>query len=213
MQHLYLQPPRCLRRPARFLEAVRGPLVTILCSVAFSALSFSTYAQKRPGRFRLSSARQQLIDLSGKSRPLERGAEVNRGPHRDRRRRAGTDEMTDGALLSVRTDTDVTVEKYRHNEKSAQDSGMLLKLARGALFHHRLDRRQQSRRLQGGDPRPPRSASAVPTMSRSSFRSPNPVKFRSVSPAPTTRSIRARRRSIPRSAISTSSPGRSASFP
>ncbi|MFO1345369.1 MAG: FecR domain-containing protein [Rhodocyclaceae bacterium] len=113
---------------------MRGPLVTILCSVAFSALSFSTYAQETAGQVQVVVGAAQLIDLSGKSRPLERGAEVKQGD------RIVTGEgalvqmkMTDGALLSVRTDTDVTVEKYRHNEKSAQDSGMLLKLARGAL--------------------------------------------------------------------------------
>ena len=98
------------------------------------ALATSVRAQETAGQVQIVVGAAQLIDLAGKSRPLERGAEVKQGD------RIVTGEgalvqmkMTDGALLSVRTDTDVTVEKYRHNEKAAQDSGMLLRLARGAL--------------------------------------------------------------------------------
>ena len=110
---------------ARLLRAV---------GLALALIAPAIQAQETAGQVQIVVGAAQLIDLAGRSRPLERGAEVKQGD------RIVTGEgalvqmkMTDGALLSVRTDTDVTVEKYRHNEKSAQDSGMLLKLARGAL--------------------------------------------------------------------------------
>ena len=113
---------------------MRQQFLAAICGLALSASPLAAQAQETAGQVQVVVGAAQLIDLSGKSRPLERGAEVKQGD------RIVTGEgalvqmkMTDGALLSVRTDTDVTVEKYRHNEKSAQDSGMLLKLARGAL--------------------------------------------------------------------------------
>lgn len=98
------------------------------------SLPVAAQTQETAGQVQVVVGAAQLIDLSGKARPIERGAEIRQGD------RIVTEDgalvqmkMTDGALVSVRTNTDVTVEKYKHDEKSAQNSNMLLKLARGAL--------------------------------------------------------------------------------
>lgn len=115
-------------RPGARFRAVFATLVVALVSAS------GVHAQENAGQVQVVVGAAQLIDFSGKARALERGAEVRQGD------RIVTGEgalvqmkMTDGALISVRTDTDVTVEKYRHDEKASQNSSMLLKLARGAL--------------------------------------------------------------------------------
>jgi hypothetical protein len=113
----------------------------LLRSALGAAVILSAIAIWRPaladelaGQVQIVVGAAQLIDASGKARPIERGIEVRQGD------RVVTQEgalvqlkLTDGTFVAVRTNTDVAIEKYRYDDKSAPNSSLLLKLARGAL--------------------------------------------------------------------------------
>ncbi|MBK9445337.1 MAG: FecR domain-containing protein [Betaproteobacteria bacterium] len=98
------------------------------------ATSLPAVADEVAGQVQIVVGAAQLIDASGKARALERGGEVRQGD------RVVTEEgalvqlkLTDGTFVAVRTNTDVAIEKYRYDDKTAQNSSLLLRLARGAL--------------------------------------------------------------------------------
>ena len=108
----------------------------LLLAFALSAGAGSSraLADELAGQVQIVVGAAQLIDASGKARPVERGSQVRQGD------RVITEEgalvqlkLTDGTFVAVRTNTDVAIEKYRYDDKSAQNSSLLLKLARGAL--------------------------------------------------------------------------------
>ncbi len=106
----------------------------LVVSALTSLASPAAWADELAGQVQIVVGAAQLIDASGKARPLERGSQVRQGD------RVVTEEgalvqlkLTDGTFVAVRTNTDVAIEKYRYDDKSAQNSSMLLKLARGAL--------------------------------------------------------------------------------
>ncbi len=108
----------------------------LLLAFALSAGAGSSraLADELAGQVQIVVGAAQLIDASGKARPVERGSQVRQGD------RVVTEEgalvqlkLTDGTFVAVRTNTDVAIEKYRYDDKSAQNSSLLLKLARGAL--------------------------------------------------------------------------------
>lgn len=76
----------------------------------------------------------RLYDAAGKERDIQKRAEIRPGD-----RIVTGDQslvqikLTDGSYLSVRMNTDVAIEQYRHDEQAPKESGILLKLARGAL--------------------------------------------------------------------------------
>ena len=103
-------------------------------ALAAGVASPQALADELAGQVQIVVGAAQLIDASGKSRPIERGGQVRQGD------RVVTEEgalvqikLTDGTFVAVRTNTDVVIEKYRYDEKTSQNSSMLLKLARGAL--------------------------------------------------------------------------------
>ncbi len=105
-----------------------------IISLLLSGIAMPAWADEAAGQVQIVVGAAQLIDGMGKQRPLERGTEIRQGD------RIVTGDgalvqlkLTDGTYLSVRTNTDVAVEKYKYDEKSAQGSSMLLKLAQGAL--------------------------------------------------------------------------------
>lgn len=76
----------------------------------------------------------KVFDATGKERDVKRGDEIRAGD----RIVTGDQSLvqvkfTDGAYVSVRTNTDVALEQYKHDEKAPKESGAILKLARGAL--------------------------------------------------------------------------------
>jgi hypothetical protein len=106
----------------------------LVVSALTSLASPAAWADELAGQVQIVVGAAQLIDASGKARPLERGSQVRQGD------RVVTEEgalvqlkLTDGTLVAVRTNTDVSIEKYRYDDKTAQNSSLLLKLARGAL--------------------------------------------------------------------------------
>ena len=116
---------------------IKRSLRTARC-VAFGLFAIATslpaVADEVAGQVQIVVGAAQLIDASGKARALERGGEVRQGD------RVVTEEgalvqlkLTDGTFVAVRTNTDVAIEKYRYDDKTAQNSSLLLRLARGAL--------------------------------------------------------------------------------
>ena len=137
------------------------------------------------------------------------------GPHRDRRRRAGTDEDDRWRHCCRFVPIPTSPSKNTATTKSRpRIPGMLLKLARGGpAFHHQLDRRQQSRCLQGGDPTATigiRGTDHEPVF----IPEPKPGETPVGQPG-TYDKVNSGRDDDPQpgSAISTSSPGRSVSLP
>lgn len=105
-----------------------------IISLLLSGIAMPAWADEAAGQVQIVVGAAQLIDGMGKQRPLERGTEIRQGD------RIVTGDgalvqlkLTDGTYVSVRTNTDVAVEKYKYDEKSAQGSSLLLKLAQGAL--------------------------------------------------------------------------------
>lgn len=105
-----------------------------IISLLLTSIAMPVQADDPAGQVQIVVGAAQLIDGMGKQRPLERGSEIRQGD------RIVTGDgalvqlkLTDGTYLSVRTNTDVSVDKYKYDEKSAQGSSMLLKLAQGAL--------------------------------------------------------------------------------
>lgn len=91
-------------------------------------------AAQDAGQVQVVVGAAQLINTAGQQRPVERGAAIQQGD-----RIVTSDgalvqvKLSDGTFLSVRTDTDVTIEKVKHDEKAPAESSMLIRLARGAL--------------------------------------------------------------------------------
>ncbi len=86
------------------------------------------------GRVQAVVGTARLYDAAGTERELVRGAEVRPGD----RIVTGDQSLVqlrleDGGYLSVRTNTDVTLAQYRHDEKAPKESTVLINLARGAL--------------------------------------------------------------------------------
>ncbi|MDK9726317.1 MAG: FecR family protein [Sterolibacteriaceae bacterium MAG5] len=86
------------------------------------------------GRVQAVVGTARLYDAAGKERELARGTEIRPGD----RIVTGDQSLVqlrleDGGYLSVRTNTDVTLAQYRHDEKAPKESAVLINLARGAL--------------------------------------------------------------------------------
>lgn len=112
------------------IAAVRMLLPLVMALGAWEAV----HAAEAAGYVQVVVGSAKLYDAAGMERDIQKGAEIRPGD-----RIVTGDQslvqmkLTDGSYVSVRTNTDVALEHYRHDEKSPKESGALLKLVRGAL--------------------------------------------------------------------------------
>ncbi len=118
------------------VDALLGlPNKTLLC-LALSLCSSLVFANAEvaAGRVQVVVGSAKLVDSAGHEFAIAKGSEIKQGD------RIVTEEgslvqvrLNDGTLVSVRTNTDLTFERYTFGKEAKQESSLLLKLAKGAL--------------------------------------------------------------------------------
>lgn len=111
------------------LRGIFSVLMLLCCSMG-SALAQSELA----GQVLAVSGEVSAVDSTGKARPLVRGAPIRQGD------RVVTAEgalvqikMADGGMISVRPGTEVSFDRYVHDEANQKNSGAVISLVRGGL--------------------------------------------------------------------------------
>ena len=97
-------------------------------------LSFASLAQTSAGTVMVVTGRVVAIDLQGRERELQKGGDVFPG---DRVVTADAAlaqiRMLDGGYLSIRSSTEMSIEKFVHDEKNQSNSSIVLGLIKGGL--------------------------------------------------------------------------------
>lgn len=94
----------------------------------------STWAQHSAARVMVVSGSAQAIDLQGRERPLEKGAELFSGDKVVTANGALVQmRLNDGGYISVRPNTEMVIDRFVHDEKDASNSNFLVSLLRGGF--------------------------------------------------------------------------------
>ena len=106
----------------------------VLAPLLLCLLSFGTLAQTSAGTVMVSTGRVVAIDQQGRERDLLKGGEVFPGDRVVTAEGALTQiRMLDGGYLSIRSSTEMAIEKFVHDEKNQSNSSIVHGLIKGGL--------------------------------------------------------------------------------
>jgi hypothetical protein len=110
-----------------------NPALKVALSASAVMLASTSISLANTGRIEFVNGNVALQGANGASKPIARGTEVSSGD--TLRTNAGLVQIrySDGAIVSLRPDTDYTIEEYRFSGKTDGDERALFKLLKGTM--------------------------------------------------------------------------------
>lgn len=123
-----------MQTPALFRHSPQHPWRTALVLCALLSVGNMAWAQLSAGKVMSVSGNAKAIDTKGNERLLEKGAEVYSGDKVVTAEGALVQmRLNDGGYMSVRSSTEMVIDRFVYDDKDASKSNFLVSLVRGGF--------------------------------------------------------------------------------